>query len=158
MTDHPFIQRSSFEEIAVDRETFDAIVKFQRSKGTSSVSFNGFSNGSTKMICLYRFVDEDADRKNLFLYTDHKGYEEIIALDTYENNKREAIKVGVKTSGTFNMTIYPVEDMKKFQVDSAIQHIMVCMTGLLSRLSGEEQTEILEMAFDYMKMLDEEYK
>ena len=156
MTDNKIIRPAiRHEEAAVDNETFESVLNFQRSGKTMSVSFTAEINGYAEIISLYRFKDEETGRCNMFIWGSHRGYDEILSIDRFGNKDASIV---IKTYGVYSMTVRPVDDIDKHRVDEKIQHILTCLAFLSGMLEKPEDKEMCEAAFDYMKMLHEEYK
>lgn len=145
-----------FEEAAVEESVFESLISFSRSNKTMSVSFDTIVNGSIERFTLYRFVDEDTKRNNIFLHHTSRGYFEVIDISPYGNLKHPT-HVGIKTSGLLALTIHPVEDLERFRLNALIQHIMVEIICLQNQVNDEDK-DTVELIFEYLKMLEANYK
>lgn len=156
MTENLIAPTIPFEEAAVEVDVFESILSFARSNKTMSLSFNVIVNGAVERFTLYRFVDEDTKRTNVFLHHTSRGYFEVSNISPY-GNPRNPTHVGIKTSGLLALSIYPVEDLEKFRLNALIQHVMTNVIYLQAQVD-EEDKDTVELIFEYLKMLEEKYK
>lgn len=145
-----------FEEVAVDEQTFEALLSFTRSSKTMMMSFKTIVEGNIETFTLYRFTDEDKERNHMFLHSTARGYFEITDMSSY-GNPRTPSHVGIKTAGLYALSVYPVEDLERFRLNALIQHILVKIIFLQSQVN-EEDKDTVELIFEYLKMLEANYK
>lgn len=145
-----------FEEVAVDEQTFEALLSFVRSNKTMTMSFKTIVEGNIETFTLYRFTDEDKERNNMFLHHTARGYFEITDMSPF-GNPRSPSHVGIKTAGLYALSVYPVEDLERFRLNALIQHIIV-KTIFLQSLVKDEDKDMVELIFEYLKMLEANYK
>ena len=156
MTENIIAPIIPFEEIAVDEQTFEALLSFVKSSKTMTMAFKTIVDGNIETFTLYRFTDEDKERNHMFLHHTARGYFEITDMSSY-GNPRSPSHVGIKTAGLYALSIYPVEDLDKYKLNALIQHIMVKTIFLQSQVK-EEDKDIVELIFEYLKMLEANYK
>lgn len=150
---------SSCYEIAVNKETYDALSSFIRGKTTMSVSFDASLEGYTELFSLYRFVNEEKTRLNVFLHTDQFGYEEIININFFGTNGNNHINC-VTTEG-HAYSFYAVDDIAKYDVTHLIGHIlerMIKLANMLGDRDDQDNKVIIELAYEYVREVYKRYK
>ena len=142
-------------EIAVSKDVYEQLLSFVKSRGNLSISFDASIEGYTELFCIYRFVNEEKTRTNIFMHTDQFGYEELITINTMTGDNGH---INACTTEGHAYSFYPVDDIEKYEVSYLIGHILGRLIKLNNILEDPEEKEISEVAFDYMKMLSEKYK
>ena len=107
------------------------------------------------MFCIYRFVNEEKTRTNTFIHTDQFGYEELINMSLMSGNDNH---INVITTENHAYSFYPVDDIKRYEKGYLIGHIISRLIKLNNILEDQEDKEIIELVYDYMKMIYEKYK
>ena len=148
---------TSCYEIAVDKETFEALISFAKSRSTLSMSFDATIEGCTELFSLYRFVNEEKTRTNIFVHTDKFGYEEIITLNIIDKNDH----VNCITVEGHSFSFYPVDNRDRYEVGCLIGHIrdrMIKLINMLENRDDQDNKVIIELAFEYIREVYKDYK
>ena len=150
---------STCYEIAVNKEAYEAIASFTRSRSTMSISFDASLNGYTELFSLYRFMNEEKTRMNMFIHTDQNGYEEIICINVFGGPKD--MHVNCATVDGHSYSFYGIDDVRKYDVGCLISHIRERMLKLINMLENDNDADnkaIVELAFEYMGEVYKSYK
>ena len=144
-------------EIGVSRETYDSLTTFVKSRSTLAMSFDAVLEGYTELFSLYRFVNEEKTRTNLFIHTDKNGYEEMININQFGKDNH----INCFTVEGHSYSFYPVDDLKKQEVGWLIGHIqsrMIKLANILDDRDDQDNKVIIELAYEYIKEVYKNYK
>ena len=142
-------------DTALDKETFESLTSFVRARSVGSISFNAELEGHTELFTLYRFINDDGKRVNMFVYTDLNKYEEILSMNIIGTNGQH---VNIQTVESHGYSFYPVDDIERWKISYLIDHIMERLVKLNNMMEDKESKDITEVVFDYMRMMKERYK